>query len=163
MIETCAVKGLSCTITVFGTLAQEHNNNANNKNGIKAAQILLQEGVKPEAITVGHLSDTDDLEYIKSIAQKGCFIGFDRLYDDCSCEYIEKMVNKIVTLCNWGYEDKIILSHDALHFNGFESNPLINETPRFSYCFKNILPRLTLEFANAVMTENPKNMLKCGG
>jgi phosphotriesterase-related protein len=84
--------------------------NANNKNGLKALEILLSEGVKPQAITVGHLSDTEDLEYIKQIAETGCFIGFDRLYDNSSEEYISKKTEAIAELCNAGYEDKILLS-----------------------------------------------------
>lgn len=64
---------------------------ANNKNGLKALKILLSEGVKPQAITVGHLSDTEDLEYIKQIAEMSCFIGLDRLYSNYSEEiYLQK-------------------------------------------------------------------------
>lgn len=136
--------------------------NANNKNGLKALEILLSEGVKPQAITVGHLSDTEDLEYIKQIAEIGCFIGFDRLYDNSSEEYISKKIEAIAELCNAGYEDKILLSHDALFFNGFEANPAINKQPRFSYYFEYILPRLSKERAEQIIIKNPLKMLKCG-
>ena len=110
--------------------------NAKNKNGLKALEILLSEGVQPQAITVGHLSDTEDLDCIKQIASKGCFIGFDRLYGNYSEEYIANKINAIIELGNAGYEDKILLSHDALFFNGFEANPAINKQPRFSYYFE---------------------------
>ena len=136
--------------------------NANNKNGLKALEILLSVGVKPQAITVGHLSDTENLDYIKQIANQGCFIGLDRLYCDCSEEYISKKINVIVELCNAGYNDRILLSHDALFFNGFEANPAINEHPRFSYCFEYILPRLSKEIVEQLMKINPIKMFCCG-
>lgn len=136
--------------------------NANNKNGLKALEILLSEGVKPQAITVGHLSDAEDLDYIKQIAAQGCFIGFDRLYGNYCEEYISKMIKAIVEICNAGYEDKILLSHDALFFNGFDSELTINEKPRFSYCFDNILPSLSKQIAEKVMIKNPIKMLCCG-
>lgn len=136
--------------------------NANNKNGLKALKILLSDGVKPQAITAGHLSDTEDLEYIKQIAEIGCFIGFDRLYDNSSEEYISKKIEAIAELCNAGYEDKILLSHDALFFNGFEANPAINKQPRFSYYFEYILPWLSKERAEQIIIKNPLKMLKCG-
>ena len=136
--------------------------NANNKNGLKALEILLSEGVKPQAITVGHLSDAQDLDYIKQIAAQGCFIGFDRLYGNYCEEYISKMIKAIVEICNAGYEDKILLSHDALFFNGFDSELTINEKPRFSYCFDNILPSLSKQIAEKVMIKNPIKMLCCG-
>ena len=136
--------------------------NANNKNGLKALEILLSQGVKPQAITVGHLSDTEDLNYIKHIADYGCFIGFDRLYNDYSQEYIERRVEEILELCKNGYENKILLSHDALFFNGFDAKPRINEKPRFSYCFDYILPRLPNNLVWKIVGENPVKMLKCG-
>lgn len=136
--------------------------NANNKNGIKALEILLEEGVKPQSITIGHLSDTDDLEYIKQIADTGCYIGFDRLYNRRNEPYISKTVDKIIQLCNLGFEDKILLSHDALFFNGFDFPLEFNNKPRFSYCFDYILPMLPKDFFNKVMKENPIKMLKCG-
>ena len=136
--------------------------NANNKNGLKALEILLSEGVKPQAITVGHLSDTEDLDYMKQIANHGCFIGFDRLYGNYSEEYIAKKIKAIKELCDAGYEDKILLSHDALFFNGFDSKPAINEKPRFSYCFDNILPSLSKKTTEKIMIKNPIKMLCCG-
>ena len=61
-----------------------------------------------------------------------------------------------------GYEDKILLSHDALFFNGFNSKPAINEKPRFSYFFDNILPILSKSLAEKIMIKNPVKMLCCG-
>ncbi len=138
------------------------HSNANNENGIKALEILLTEGVKPQAITVGHLSDTEDLEYLLQVAQTGCFIGFDRLYDNRYESYISMTVNKITELCNLGYADKILLSHDTLFYNGFEVNPAINDKPRLSYVFNYILPRFPKEIIEKFMKENPIKMLKCG-
>ncbi len=136
--------------------------NAKNRNGLKALEILLSEGVKPQAITVGHLSDTDDIEYVLRIAQTGCFIGFDRLYNNTDEEYITRKVNNIKTLCENGYSDKILLSHDALAFNGFEAEPKVNKMPRFFYCFEHILPKLSGPIADKIIKENPIKMLKCG-
>jgi len=136
--------------------------NAKNKNGMKALEILISEGVKPQAITVAHLSDTSDMEYLFQILEKGCFIGFDRLYNINDEEYINLKVNNIKFLCENGYSDKILLSHDALFFNGFETEHKINKKPRFEYCFEHILPNLPKQITEEIMTKNPIKMLKCG-
>ncbi len=136
--------------------------NAKNQNALEALEILLSEGVKPNAVTVGHLSDTDDLEYVKSIASYGCFIGLDRLYQKASEEYVAKKVQSILDLCRAGYEDKILLSHDALFFNGFDAEPHICERPRFAYCFEHILPKLSEALSKKFMVSNPKRMLAGG-
>ena len=135
--------------------------NAKNKNALKALEILFSEGVNPNAVTVGHLSDTDDLEYVKSIASHGCYIGLDRLYQNISDEYISKKAQSIFELCKAGYEDQILLSHDALFFNGFDAEPKINPQPRFSYCFDHVLPKLPKLLSNKLMIQNPMRMLTC--
>ena len=121
----------------------------------------MSEDVKPQAITVGHLSDTEDLEYVKQVAKYGCFIGFDRLYDNKDGEYINRKVDNIKFLCENGYRDIILLSHDALFFNGFEGITTINERPRFSYFFEHILPQLPKSLLDKLMVQNPMRMLTC--
>jgi len=136
--------------------------NAKNKNDMKALEILISEGVKPQSITVAHLSDISDMEYVCQISEMGCFIGFDRLYNINDEEYINLKVNNIKFLCENGYSDKILLSHDALFFNGFETEHKINKKPRFEYCFEHILPNLPKQITEEIMTKNPIKMLKCG-
>ena len=133
--------------------------NATNQNGRRALEILLSEKVAPCAITVGHLSDADCLEYVKEIASYGCWIGLDRLYDDPSEEYVSKKLCQIEALFDSGYGDQILLSHDAQFFNGFETEPKICEAPRLSYCFEHILPRLPHEWAEKLTVHNPMRML----
>jgi phosphotriesterase-related protein len=137
------------------------HSNANNRNALKALEILFSEGINPNAVTVGHLSDTDDLEYVKSIASYGCFIGLDRLYKNTSEEYVSKKTQSILELCKASYEDQILLSHDALFFNGFEAELKIYEQPRFSYCFDYILPQLPKSLSDKLMVQNPMRMLSC--
>ena len=133
--------------------------NARNKNALAALEILLLEGVAPSAITVGHLSDTEDIDYIKEVAVCGCYIGLDRMYGNTTEEYIGKKLDCINSLCYNGYADKILLSHDALFFNGFERVPSINQKPRFAYIFENILPRLGKDIAEKITVKNPLEML----
>lgn len=134
--------------------------NANNKNGAKAVDILLAENVKPQNIVVGHLSDTEDIEYIGYFANLGCYIALDRLYGDKSEEYINAKIRQINTLCESGFEDQILLSHDDAVFMGFCDNPRIKE-PRWSYMSEYIVPKLDMSISKKILTENPLKML-CG-
>ena len=135
--------------------------NARNRNGIEALEILLSEGVKPCAITVSHLSDTEDIEYVKHFAKCGCYIGLDRLYCDTRYEYVQRKIKMILALCESGYDNKILLSHDAQFFNGFEENYKIDMTPRFNYCFDYILPQLQNDISGRILNSNVIKMLKC--
>lgn len=133
--------------------------NATNKNGMKALEILLNEGVAPEAVVIGHLSDTDDMDYILEIAGSGCYIGLDRIYDNTSDAYITKKVDTILKLCDAGFADKIILSHDEQCLNGFDST-VIKEKTRFSHIFEYICPRLEKPLLMKLIRENPINLLR---
>ncbi len=128
--------------------------NARNKNGSAAVEILLGENVDPQKTVVGHLSDTDDMEYIKSFAKLGCYVAFDRIYDVKSDSYINSKINQIIEFCEAGYESKLLLSHDDAVFMGFADNPQI-KTPRWNYMFDNIIPRLDSKLTAKVSAENP--------
>lgn len=132
--------------------------NAGNKNGAQAVDILLDCNVDPEKIVVGHLSDTEDLEYIKSFAESGCYVALDRMYDNKSEGYITAKINQITALCEAGYSDKLLLSHDDSVFQGFCENPQIKE-PRWRYMFDYILPRLEKSVVNKILSENPLKLL----
>lgn len=132
--------------------------NANNRNGIKAMQILLDADVCPKNIVVGHLSDTDDIEYIRNFAKSGCYIALDRMYDNRTAEYVTSKIDQINALCDAGYADRLLLSHDDSVFQGFCDNPQI-KTLRWSYMFEYILPRLDNAITKKILQENPLTML----
>lgn len=133
--------------------------NVKYKNAATVLEILISEGVQPSAITAGHLSDTEDIDFIGEIAKLGCYIGLDRMQENATEEYIGKKLDCINSLCDNGYADKILLSHDTHFFNGFEQAPSINEKPRFAYIFENILPRLDKDIAELITVKNPAKML----
>lgn len=132
--------------------------NAANRNGMRAVEILLAENVMPQKIVVGHLSDTDDIEYIKGFAKRGCYVALDRMYDNKTEEYIKSKINQITALCDAGYADRMLLSHDDSVFQGFCAEPQIR-VPRWSYMFEYILPRIEKGISNKILTENPLAML----
>mgnify|MGYP006356255401 CR=1 FL=1 len=141
---------------------------AKNTAGVKDAvvnfmtlkmSVEFEEGVDPKAITVGHLSDTDDVEYIKYFADKGCFIGLDRIRLNTSDEYVQKTVDIINSLAEDDLGDKILLSHDSLFFNGFKGEDMYFTPPRLSFSFDYIIPKLDNELQKKIMIDNPLRML----
>lgn len=134
--------------------------NANNENGTKAVEVLLRENVPAKSITVGHLSDTDNNEYIKKFAGPGCFVALDRMYDNNKEEYIKSKIKQITDLCASGYENQILLSHDDAVFQGFCKNPE-NKAPRWNFIFDYIIPELDAKASEKILKENPLRML-CG-
>ena len=48
------------------------------RTGPRQMKIFLEEGVAPEQIQIAHTGDTDDLDYIEGVLDKGVYIGLDR-------------------------------------------------------------------------------------
>ncbi len=103
-------------------------------------------GVDLSKTVIGHAGDRDDLEYLTKLAKTGCCIGFDRLYSGC-----ENRIRMIYSLIERGFEDRILLSHDASVFidccdyTWDEYKKTINENDsRYTTVHKEVLPALRL-------------------
>lgn len=140
--------------------------NGKNQNGRRVLESVLKEGVSPTALTIGHLSDSEDMEYVTEILKSGCYAGFDRIYNNSSDEYYEKKAKDIYTLCERGFDDKILLSHDGLVFNGFHTAAPIREDNPYEHIFGRLMPAMLKVGFNEgeihkMLTQNVSNMLLC--
>ncbi len=82
-----------------------------NRSGIAQLKILEKHGIDPAKIVIGHLGDTNYIDYLKEILSYGCYVGLDRFGDEAK----NSMENRVDTLCRLaelGYADKIMVSHD---------------------------------------------------
>ena len=94
------------------------------RNGIEQQRILLENGVDPEKLVIGHCGDTTDIDYIEAILENGSSIGLDRFGID-TLSPMNSRVETCVELCIKGYENQIVLSHDY--------NVFIDWFPKKSY------------------------------
>jgi phosphotriesterase-related protein len=74
--------------------------------------VFESEGVDLGRVIIGHSGDTDDLDYLTTMMNRGSYIGMDRFGDDMRLS-TEKRVDTVVRLCAMGYAHQIVLSHDA--------------------------------------------------
>lgn len=80
--------------------------------GLIQADLLIQYGVAPHKIVIGHAFSSNDMDYVEALVKKGVYVGCDQLGFPTlnSYENLAKMVGR---LCREGYEDQIFLSHDS--------------------------------------------------
>ena len=154
-----------CSVQKETALPLIIHTNAKNQNGRAVLQAVLAHGVSPKALTLGHLSDTDDLDYVAELAKSGCYLGFDRIYKSSRAEYYAQKAEQIRTLCERGFADQLLLSHDGLTFNGLHENAAIREDNPYALIFERLLPVLqsqrTSQEIDRLLTQNPQNMLLC--
>src|SRR3954466_1550972 len=81
--------------------------------GPRQVEIFLEEGVAPEKIQIAHTGDTDDLDYIRGLLDKGVYIGLDRYGLDIFLPYDRRQATARALL-ERGYAERIFLSADSV-------------------------------------------------
>ena len=86
------------------------------RNGLEQQAYLVERGVAPTRIIVGHAGDSADLAYLRAIMDRGSTIGIDRFGME-HMQSDERRVDTVVGLVEMGYADRIVLSQDAAFYS----------------------------------------------
>ena len=137
--------------------------------GKEQLALLMSEGADMKKVLIGHVSNSNDFEYQKCIAEK-TYVGFDRLgFALFALDPI--CVNNMSELCKLGLADKILMSHDSVNF--WAGRSVTNEAGpelvallanwKVDHIAKNIIPALkkkgvTDKQIHTIMVDNPRNL-----
>jgi phosphotriesterase-related protein len=132
------------------------------QTGVPALETLTASGVDPGRIVIAHAGDSNDLGYLRALADGGAWLGCDRF----NIEHFnpeEKRIETLLALLGEGYADRIQLGHDAACFMDFMAHnpPFANEHPDYLHISQKVLPRLLEEGVpqeqiDTMLVENPK-------
>jgi phosphotriesterase-related protein len=131
--------------------------NAVARTGLLALDALTKAGVDPRRIVIAHAGDSNDLDYLRTLADSGASLGCDRF----NIEHFNPDARRIETLTALvaaGLTDRIHLGHDAACFMDFmvHNPPFAHERPDYLHISNTILPAL---LANGVTQEQIDEML----
>jgi len=139
--------------------------NAVARTGLLALEALTGHGVEPTRIVIAHMGDSNDLGYLRAIADSGAWLGCDRF----GIEHFNPLADRIKTLLALlaeGYGSRVHLSHDAACFlDFFVGNPFFaEEKPDYLLISNRVLPALRQEGVtqaqiDEMMIENPRRFL----
>jgi phosphotriesterase-related protein len=117
--------------------------NSSERTGLLALEALTTHGVDPRRIVIAHAGDSNDLHYLRELADSGVALGCDR-FNIPHFNPDERRVETLLSLLEAGYGDRIHLSHDAACFYDFMvGDPAFaDERPDFLHIWRTILPRL---------------------
>ena len=85
------------------------------QTGRTAVRILGEEGVDLTKVVIGHAGDSNDIDYLKELADTGVLLGMDRFGLDLFNPTADR-VTTIAKLASLGYAGSMVLSHDASCF-----------------------------------------------
>ena len=86
--------------------------NMTHHTGLIQQDVFKGMGVDLGRVTIGHSNDTEDIPYLEKLIDRGSYIGMDRFGLDLFLSF-EKRVELLIKMCDKGYADRIVLSHDA--------------------------------------------------
>jgi phosphotriesterase-related protein len=117
--------------------------NAEAKSGLLALETFTGHGVDPRRMVIAHAGDSNDLDYLREIADTGAALGFDR-FNIPHFNPDEKRIETLLQLLEQGYADRIHLSHDAAAWYDFMQHnpPFANERPDYLHIEREVLPKL---------------------
>jgi phosphotriesterase-related protein len=137
--------------------------------GTAQLDLLLSLGADMKKVLIGHVSNSNNFNYQKNIAEKA-YVGFDRLgfalfAQDQTC------ISHIAELCKQGLANKVLMSHDTVNF--WAGRSVINEAPpelvslmadwKVDHISKRIIPALKAKGVSdsqvrQIMVDNPRNL-----
>ena len=136
--------------------------NAAHRTGMPALQTLTAAGVDPSRIVIAHMGDSNDLDYLRTIADAGAWLGCDRFGIDHFNPLADR-IETLVTLIAEGYAERIQLSHDAACFCDFMTGDpsFADERPDYLLISNTVVPALreagvTDQQIDQIMVENPR-------
>ena len=140
--------------------------NARAATGFLALQALTSRGVDPTRIVIAHAGDSNDLTYLRAIADTGAVLGFDR-FNIPHFNPDADRIRTLLALLEEGYGDRVHLSHDAACFYDFMvGDPnFADERPDYLHVSTTILPALlqegvTQEQIDELLVANPRRFFE---
>jgi phosphotriesterase-related protein len=91
--------------------------------GLKQQDVFESEGVDLSRVVIGHSGDSEDIVYLRKLCDRGSYIGMDRFGIDVFLPTANRVAT-IAKMCELGYAEKMVLSHDASCYFGWVDPPL---------------------------------------
>ena len=134
-----------------------------NQSGLTAQKVFADEGVDLSRVVVGHSGDSTDLDYLRSLADGGSFLGMDRFGLDMILPTSDRVAT-VAALCKEGYADRIVLAHDASCFIDWFDNDMIKAVApnwHYEHISNDVIPALreagvTEDQITTMMETNPR-------
>ncbi len=112
---------------------------------LEQIDLLTEEGVDLERVCIGHLDRNPDRWYLRQIAKRGVFLGFDQI---SKIKYFpdEVRVERIVELVEAGYGRRILLSGDLARRSYLRA---YGGGPGYRYIASVFVPRVVAQLCEA--------------
>jgi phosphotriesterase-related protein len=105
---------------------------ARTERGLDQQRIFEEEGVDLSRVVIGHCGDTEDVAYLERLINAGSYIGMDRFGLD-SVLPTDKRVATVITMCQRGHAERMVLSHDASAYSDWVPQEVQAAMPHWNF------------------------------
>jgi len=109
--------------------------------GLMQQRVFREEGVDLSRVIIGHVGDTTDMDLLKKLLDAGSYIGMDRFGYEVFLP-LQDRVNTVADLCQAGYADRMVLSHDTVCYTHWPLEERLGPMPQFTLISDTVLPAL---------------------
>ncbi|HVA06539.1 MAG TPA: hypothetical protein VNG12_07370 [Acidimicrobiales bacterium] len=135
--------------------------------GLQQQRIFREEGVDLSRVVIGHSGGTLNTDYHLELIENGSYVGFDHF--GVFGFTVEERVDAVVRLCDRGYAERIVLSHDAMCFVDWFPRSMMDAAKewRWTHIPEDVLPAMRARGVSQadidkMMIENPRTILEGG-
>jgi phosphotriesterase-related protein len=160
--------------TVFRAAARAHrltgvpistHTDSQPQSGLDQQRVFAEEGVDLSRVIVGHSGDTEDLDYLERLLERGSYLGMDRFgLDHLFGQTLlptDRRVQVIAALCRRGYAERMVLSHDASGYSDARDAEYTARTwPnwRYTHIPRDVVPQLRAAGVSEAHVERMKRL-----
>jgi phosphotriesterase-related protein len=132
--------------------------------------VLADNGVDLGRVMIGHSNESTDIGYLEQIIANGSYLGWDRCGLSLTVP-LDAQLDTLATLCERGYANRVMLSHDKSSFMDWFSNAEVDPALpdwRYTYIHDGVLPGLrqrgiTESQLEQMLVRNPRDFFAAAG
>jgi phosphotriesterase-related protein len=135
--------------------------------GLEQQRIFRDEGVDLTRVVIGHSGGTVNTDYHLALIEGGSYLGFDHF--GVPGITLEARVDAVARLCERGYAERLVLSHDAMCFVDWFPQQMMDasESWRWTYISDEVLPAMRARGISdaditTMLVDNPRRILEGG-
>ncbi len=133
--------------------------------GQEQQRIFKEEGVDLTRVVIGHCGGTINTDYHLALLENGSFLGFDHF--GLHGFTIDERVDAVVRLCQKGYAERLVLSHDAMCAVDWFPRSMVDAAKdwRWTHISNDVLPLMRKRGVSdsdihTMMVKNPRTILE---
>jgi phosphotriesterase-related protein len=135
--------------------------------GLEQQRVFKEEGVDLSRVVIGHSGGTTNTDYHLALIDNGSFLGFDHF--GLMGFTLEERVDAVARLCQRGYAERIVLSHDAMCVVDWFPRAMVDAAKdwRWTHIPIDVLPTMRQRGISdsditTMMVDNPRRILEGG-